>query len=94
MSAKNVQTSFFSALSESTIENILDKVALKCQIVLNYYTKVCKYLKVSKLSIILGLPTKKIAIQEAIIDLETMGLPSAKPIPLKRYTDKIEKTVK
>ena len=29
------------------------------------------------------------AIQEAIIDLET-----AKTIPLKRYTDKIEKTVK
>ena len=34
------------------------------------------------------------AIQEAIIDLETAGLPSAKTIPLKRYTDKIEKTVK
>jgi hypothetical protein len=34
------------------------------------------------------------AIQEAIIDLETTGLPSAKLIPLKRYTDKIEKTVK
>ena len=30
------------------------------------------------------------AIQEAIIDLETIGL----AIPLKRYTDKIEKTVK
>ena len=34
------------------------------------------------------------AIQEAIIDLETAGLPSVKTIPLKRYTDKIEKTVK
>ena len=34
------------------------------------------------------------AIQEAIIDLETVGLPSVKTIPLKRYTDKIEKTVK
>ncbi len=34
------------------------------------------------------------AIQEAIIDLETAGLPSAKTIPFKRYTDKIEKTVK